>query len=88
MQEAFCRGLGCAEGRSPFAEGLGVTPNLLLPPKSGGQGVEIEDGDGADGNREGWLLVGTARPTTEAFDSSLSLLWGERHATNHKASCI
>ena len=27
---------GCAEGRSPFAEGLGVLPNLVISPKSGG----------------------------------------------------
>jgi len=32
---------GCAEGRSPFAEGLGVSPNFLaLPPRMGAKGVE------------------------------------------------
>jgi hypothetical protein len=27
-----------AEGQSPFAEGLGVSPNSLLPPRVGDQG--------------------------------------------------
>ena len=31
---------GCAEGRIPFAEGLGVPPNSPISPKSEGQGVE------------------------------------------------
>jgi hypothetical protein len=33
-------GQGCAEGRSPFAEGLGVSPNFLLSPQEWGHGVD------------------------------------------------
>jgi hypothetical protein len=38
---------GCAEGRSPFAEGLGVYPSFLFfsSPKIGGQGVENASGE-------------------------------------------
>jgi len=42
---------GCAEGQRPFAEGLGVSPNFLISPKSGGPGVEIEYGGSAGGFR-------------------------------------
>jgi hypothetical protein len=40
---------GRAEGHSPFAEGLGVSPNSLfiLPQEWGTKGVESEYGDGA-----------------------------------------
>jgi hypothetical protein len=31
---------GCAEGQSPFAEGLGVSPNFPIIPQEWGQGVE------------------------------------------------
>jgi hypothetical protein len=32
---------GCAEGPSPFAEGLGVSPNsILLPPRVGVRGLK------------------------------------------------
>jgi hypothetical protein len=31
---------GCAEGRSPFAGALGVSPNSPNPPKSGGRGLK------------------------------------------------
>jgi hypothetical protein len=32
----MCHPSGRAEGQSPFAEGLGVPPNFVISPKSGG----------------------------------------------------
>ena len=37
----LCHRSGCAEGQSPFAEGLGVPPNFLISPQEWGiEGVE------------------------------------------------
>jgi hypothetical protein len=54
---------GCAEGQSPFAEGLGVSPDSFLSPKIGGQGVENEitreKASTLSSGREGiWIIIG------------------------------
>jgi len=44
---------GCAEGQSPFAEGLGGVPQLLChPPRLGAQGVED---DSFNANKGTWM---------------------------------